>query len=62
MIGLVAPLTSPIPGDPVAFQDHASWGDLGNFEDRWSWIDQSMLPAWREREPGLEDDLWELTR
>lgn len=59
--GLVAPLESPIPGDPVTFQDHHSWGDLGDFEDRWSWIDGSMLPAWREHERSLEEDLWRFT-
>jgi hypothetical protein len=60
--GLVAPLTSPIPGDPVTFQDHHSWGDLGDFDDRWSWITESMLPAWREHEPALQEDLWQFTR
>lgn len=60
--GLVAPLTSPIPGDPVTFQDHHSWGDIGDFGDRWSWITESMLPAWREHEPSLQEDLWEFTR
>jgi hypothetical protein len=60
--GLVAPLESPIPGDTVTFQDHHAWGDLGDFEDRWSWIDESILPAWREHEPSLQEELWQFTR
>lgn len=40
-------LASPIPGDDVTFQAAVPGGDLGQFDDRWEWIDSSMLPAWQ---------------
>ncbi len=59
--GLVQPLTSPIPGDPVTFQEFVPGGDIGDFNDRWRWIEDSMLPAWRERESGLTFPLYQFT-
>jgi hypothetical protein len=41
-------LSSPIPGDEGSFQKIIPGGNLGKFEDRWKWIDTSMLPAWRK--------------
>jgi len=35
--------TSPVPGDPTPF----SGSDFGDAGQRWSWIDSSMLPAWK---------------
>lgn len=40
--------SSPIPGDANNFTRCVPGGDLGNFEDRWKWIEGSMLPAWRK--------------
>jgi hypothetical protein len=37
---------SPIPGDPTPFEG----SDFGDPEQRWRWIDGSMLPAWRRLE------------
>lgn len=41
-------LSSPIPGHDVSFTECVPGGNLGRFEDRWKWIDTSMLPAWRK--------------
>lgn len=40
-------IESPIPGDPTSFQDYVDGGDIGSFPDRWKWISESMLPAWK---------------
>lgn len=40
-------INSPIPGDPNNFNSYVDGGDIGSFEDRWRWISESMLPAWR---------------
>ena len=40
-------LNSPVPGDTVTFQSVVPGGDLGSFNDRWKWIEKSMLPAWK---------------
>lgn len=41
-------LKSPIPGHDVAFTTCVPGGNLGAFDDRWKWIDTSMLPAWKK--------------
>jgi hypothetical protein len=41
-------LISPIPGDSGSFQKIVPNGQLGDFKDRWKWISESMLPAWRK--------------
>lgn len=41
---------TPIPGHGVSFQDHVPNGNIGVFSDRWKWIFDSMLPAWRTLE------------
>ena len=56
----VKPLDSPMPGDRVTFQTRVPGGDIGNFRDRWSWIEGSILPAWRSSEPTLQDNLHRL--
>jgi hypothetical protein len=61
-IRLLQPMTSPIPGHDVTFQQHVPGGDLGDFDSRWAGISESMLPAWRERESQLTDDLWRFVR
>jgi hypothetical protein len=38
---------SPIPGHGVDFASYVPGGDIGVFADRWKWISESMLPAWR---------------
>ncbi len=40
-------LESPIPGDDDNFHDAVDNGDVGNFEHRWQWIAEKMLPAYR---------------
>ena len=37
---------SPIPEHGVKFTDYVQGGDIGNFENRWKWIEESMLPSW----------------
>lgn len=59
LVGIIAPLESPIPGDDSTFQDIG--GDLGVFDDRWTWIDGWILPAWREHEGDIQDQLREFT-
>jgi RHS repeat-associated protein len=39
---------SPIPGDPVTFYQFNPNGNLANTEDRWRWISESALPAWKQ--------------
>jgi len=34
----------------VSFQDYMEAGDIGNFDDRMRWIENSMLPEWRALE------------
>jgi len=41
-------IDSPIPGDSTSFQDHVSGGDIGDFSNRWRWIEESMLPEWKK--------------
>lgn len=41
---------TPIPGHGVSFVGHVPEGNIGVFNDRWSWIFDSMLPAWRTLE------------
>jgi hypothetical protein len=41
-------LDSPIPGDGNSFTKVVPNGNLGLFADRWKWIEQSMLPAWKK--------------
>jgi hypothetical protein len=41
-------LSSPIPGHDIAFTESVPGGNLGSFNDRWKWIDTSMLPAWKK--------------
>jgi monoamine oxidase len=38
---------SPIPGHGVDFTSYVRDGNIGVFADRWKWILESMLPAWR---------------
>jgi hypothetical protein len=47
-------LESPIPGDNRSSTTVVPNGNLASFKDRWQWIDDSMLPAWKrlsERDP-----------
>lgn len=53
---------SPAPGHDTTFQEHVPDGDIGDPDDRWTWISESMLPAWRQREPELTDELWGIVR
>jgi hypothetical protein len=43
----LAPMQSPVPGDPSEFERFKPGGDLGNFDDRWRWIVEKMVPAWK---------------
>ena len=47
-------ITSPILGHHETFGTFMPEGNIGIFEDRWRWIEQSMLPRWKalaERQP-----------
>jgi len=46
-ISWVQHIESPIPGDNMSFNNYKGGGDIGNFDDRWRWISESMLPAWK---------------
>lgn len=61
-IGHLQPMGSPVPGHETTFQEHVPGGDLGDPDDRWAWISDSMLPAWRQREAELTDELWGFVR
>jgi hypothetical protein len=39
---------SPIPSHRETFEDFSRGGNIGDFAQRWAWIEQSMLPCWRE--------------
>ena len=41
---------TPIPGHGVTFASYVPNGNIGVFADRWKWIFDSMLPAWRTLE------------
>ena len=45
---LSAWILSPIPGHLEIFADFAPGGNIGVFDERWRWIEGSMLPRWRE--------------
>ena len=52
-VSWVQKLASPIPGDSMTFnQFSADHGfdspSIGNFDQRWAWIHDSMLPAWQK--------------
>lgn len=59
LVNFVSPITSPIPGDDVTFWDHGG-RDIGDFDQRWAWIEESILPAWQRLEPDLQGELQEL--
>jgi hypothetical protein len=40
-------IPSPIPGHRETFGDFSRDGNIGVFEERWEWIEQSMLPRWQ---------------
>ena len=41
---------SPIPDHGITFTTFVPGGNIGVFADRWKWISDSMLPAWRKLE------------
>jgi len=41
---------SPIPGHTIKFTEYVPNGNIRVFADRWKWIFESMLPAWRNLE------------
>jgi hypothetical protein len=41
---------TPVPGHGVTFASYVPNGNIGLFADRWKWIFDSMLPAWRTLE------------
>lgn len=45
---LPSQIGSPIPGNKANFAECVPGGDLGDFEDRWKWVDNWLLPAWRK--------------
>jgi len=44
-LGLSFVAISPMPGGEP-FQEVVPFGNLANFDDRWRWIDNDMLPRW----------------
>lgn len=41
-------IESPMPGQDQTFGDWNRGGNIGIFEQRWNWIEHSMLPFWRD--------------
>ena len=41
-------IESPYNSQGPSFQDFVDGGDLGNFDDRWKWINGSLLPEWKQ--------------
>lgn len=41
-------IPSPMPGQPETFEVFSARGNIGIFEERWSWIEERMLPHWVE--------------
>jgi hypothetical protein len=41
---------SPIPRHGVKFTNYVPGGNIGDFKQRWKWIEESMLPAWQSFE------------
>jgi hypothetical protein len=59
LVRLLGGFRSPIPGHGVSFQEMMGSGgilDLGNFDSRWRWIREQLLPAWRALD-GSEDEI-----
>jgi hypothetical protein len=46
---------SPIPGHNVSFTGYVPGGNIGVFSERWKWISESMLPAWRQLDTNEPD-------
>lgn len=40
-------ITSPMLGQYQTFEAFAPHGNIGIFEERWNWIEQSMMPYWK---------------
>jgi hypothetical protein len=52
---------SPIPNNPTdVFQRIVPFGNIGIFDDRWKWIDKSMLPSWKSLSDGTSQALDEI--
>ena len=43
-------IPSPIPEHGINIADYVPNGNIGNFNDRWKWVEESMLPAWNSLE------------
>jgi hypothetical protein len=48
-------ILSAAPNDRVDFKTFLPQGQIAKFEDRWKWISESMLPAWRKAESTERD-------
>lgn len=54
-------IDSPIPGDPTSFQSNHPDMSIGDFDNRWDWIENSMLPAWQKLDAtGVDNVLKEM--
>lgn len=54
-----APLANPIPGGASFQQALGPDADIGDRATRWSWIEGSMIPAWRARDTDHRDEVLE---
>lgn len=52
-------IESPIPGDK-SFQKFQKNRNIGNFDHRWNWIEDSMLPSWKEADKNPNEVLEKL--
>ena len=43
-------IASPVPEELQSFRDCVPGGNLGNYEDRWKWCVEKIMPAWQSYE------------
>jgi hypothetical protein len=55
----IAGFASPIPGDDSDFEDYVEDGNIADFDDRWRWIEDQMLPAYQDRDGNHRDEMVE---
>lgn len=55
-------IASPVPEEQKSFRDCVPGGNLGNYEDRWKWCVEKIMPAWQSYETKQPSKVRELLR
>ncbi len=55
-------IASPVPEEQKSFRDCVPGGNLGNYEDRWKWCVEKIMPAWQSYETKQPAKVRELLR